>query len=126
MKLATCFATLVLSTLQLNAAADPTQQRSLDTTTASRPPVREHLMYRPTVDEARYTRGEYALDDGRSLKVTSERYRLYANLDGKVDEMVPVAENTFVTRDGSTRIVFDRVPLPSQVTVESLTPSPSP
>jgi len=74
-------------------------------------------MYRLTADDARHMRRSFDLSDGRTLVVTSERSRLYAELDGKTEELVPVAANTFVARDSHTRLTFNNVPYADEVVV---------
>ena len=44
--------------------------------------------------------GMYALSNGRSLRLTNMRGKLYADLNQRgLIELVPVAENTFVSKD---------------------------
>ncbi len=44
--------------------------------------------------------GTYALSNGKSLRLTNMRGKLYADLNQRgLAELVPVAENTFVSRD---------------------------
>jgi hypothetical protein len=60
-------------------------------------------------DMAQY-KGDYLTDTGR-LRVSFEGRKLYAAIGNEQKtEIVPVADNTFVTRDEQTRIVFDALP----------------
>lgn len=86
------------------------------------PAVHENRLFRLTESEAQRMRGEFRLDDGRVLTVTSKRHRIYAQLDGKTEELVPVADNTFVTHDGANRLVFNRVPFADEVVVTPVGP----
>jgi hypothetical protein len=52
-------------------------------------------------------RGVYTLSDGRRLKVWTERHKLLAETNNHTVEILPVAKNTFVSADGSTRLRFD-------------------
>lgn len=61
--------------------------------------------------------GSYALADGRTLHISSEHRRLYAELDNARAEIVPVAENTFVSRDDGMQLRFDQIPFASEVTL---------
>lgn len=89
------------------------------TSSAFAAPPRASHAYQPSVDEARYMRGTYQLADGRVLQVTSERQHVYATIDGRVEELVPVGERTFVTRNSEDRVVFDQLPFPNEIAVES-------
>lgn len=82
-------------------------------------PAKASQAHRPSADEARYLRGSYELNDGRVLRVTSERSKVFAEIDGRSEELVPVGERTFATRSGERRVVFDQLPFPTEVTVET-------
>jgi hypothetical protein len=43
--------------------------------------------------------------------------KLYVDLDGKREEMVPVAPKTFVTRDTGATVAFNQVPFADEVVV---------
>jgi hypothetical protein len=82
-------------------------------------PPKASTAYRPSADEARYMRGTYALSDGRILRITSQRSRVYAEIDGRAEELVPVGERTFVTSGSEERLVFDQLPFPTELTFET-------
>jgi hypothetical protein len=63
--------------------------------------------------------GVYWLADGRTLRVSSAHHKLYAELGQAKTELVPVAQNTFVTIDESTRLQFDQIPFATEVTVSA-------
>lgn len=66
--------------------------------------------YKPTAIEIAEVKGAYALDNGATLKITNEHRRLYAQLgDRLVTELVPVAENRFVSPD--QRMTVEYVPI---------------
>jgi hypothetical protein len=53
-------------------------------------------------------KGEYRTDKGEVLRVSFEHRKLFASIDRQTKvELVPVADNTFVTRDEQNKIVFD-------------------
>jgi hypothetical protein len=82
-------------------------------------PPKASLAHRPSFDEARWMRGTYNLDDGRVLRITNQRSRVFAEIDGRLEELVPVAERTFVTHDSGERLVFDQLPFPTELVFES-------
>lgn len=71
------------------------------------------------IGEAQRMKGTFKLDDGRTLVLTDSRNRLYAELDGKREELVKVGEKGFVARDSGTRLTFDQVPFASEVVLNS-------
>jgi hypothetical protein len=103
------------ATLSFAAAAAP----SVQPTNVARidAPLHEHGTSRLSADDARHMRGTYQLSDGRALVVTSERSRLFAQLDGKTEELVPADGHTFVARDSRTRVAFNAVPFADEVVV---------
>jgi hypothetical protein len=56
--------------------------------------------YKPRSDEIAEIKGVYALDNGSTLRISTERRKLYVEFGqrGKA-EMVPVAENLYVAPD---------------------------
>lgn len=64
--------------------------------------------------------GAYALADGRTLRVSSARRKLYAELGQARFEIVPVAHNMFASRDDAVRLAFDQIPFATEVTLSSI------
>jgi hypothetical protein len=110
------------ATLSLAAAADPVVQPA-QLTQADTAPLQENRAFRLTPDEAHRMRGAYQLDDGRMLVVTSHRSQLYAQIDGKTEELVPVADHAYVARDSRVRLTFNPVPFGDEVVVTPALPS---
>lgn len=81
-----------------------------------------HSLYKLTPAEAQGMVGSFQLDDGRLLVLTSKRSKLYAEFDGKREELLPVAENRFVSRDTGAELTFDRVPFGVEVTMSQAKP----
>jgi hypothetical protein len=77
-----------------------------------------HSAYRLTQDEAEHMRGTFRLTDGRTIMVTNRMNKLYVELDGKREELVPVGPKKFVTRDTGARIAFNQVPFADEVVVD--------
>ena len=74
-----------------------------------------HYMSR---EDAEHMRGTFLLADGRTIKVTSRMNKVFVDLDGKTEEMVPVGATTFVTRDTGARIAFNQASYPDEVVVD--------
>lgn len=68
-------------------------------------------------DEVRHMRGAYLLADGRTVTISSEGRILFAELDGRREELVRVGESRFVTRDTGTDVAFNRLQYADEVTV---------
>src|SRR5579875_1438807 len=69
-----------------------------------------HSPYKLTRADAEHMVGTFKLDDGRLMVLTNKRSTLFADFDGKREELVPVAENRFVSRDTGAELTFNRVP----------------
>jgi len=70
--------------------------------------------------EAQHMKGSFRLDDGRMLVLSTSRNRLFAELDGKREELVPSGQNGFVARESGTRMRFDQVPFANDVVVSNV------
>ena len=104
------------ATLSMSAFADP----SIAPSSASASAVMATPTmgaYRLTQDEAEHMRGAFRLVDGRTITVTSRMSKLYVDLDGKREEMVPVGPKKFVTRDTGATVAFNQVPFADEVVV---------
>lgn len=64
--------------------------------------------------------GSYALSDGRTLRVSSARHKLYADLGQAKFEIVPVGQNVFASRDDALRLAFDQIPFATEVKLSSI------
>lgn len=81
-----------------------------------------HSLYKLTPAEAQGMVGSFKLSDGRLLVLTSKRSKLYAEFDGKREELLPVGETRFVSRDTGAELTFDRVPFGVEVTMNQAKP----
>ena len=61
--------------------------------------------------------GTFKLDDGRTLTVTNRQSKVFAEFDGKREELLPVGATRFVSRDTGAELTFDRVPFGDEVTL---------
>jgi hypothetical protein len=102
------------ATFSVSAFADPSipATHAANTVLVQASP---HAAYHLSPDEARHMVGTFQLDDGRTLTVTSQRSKVFAEFDGKREELVPTGGNRFVSRDSGAELTFDRVPFADEV-----------
>ena len=103
--------------LSMSAFADPSIAPSSSVANIAAAPLQPSMAYRLTKDDAEHMRGAFLLTDGRTIKLTNRMSKLFVDLDGKREELVPVGPNQFVTRDSGARLTFNRVPFPEEVVV---------
>jgi len=106
------------ATLSVSALADPSIAPSASAASGTPGQVQPSTRYRLTKDEAKHMRGTFGLADGRMMTVTSRLTKLYMELDGKSEELVPVGLTKFVTRETGTRVTFNQVPYADEVVVD--------
>jgi hypothetical protein len=106
------------ATLSVSAFADPSIAPS---STAAGTALARQGTYVPhlSVDDARRMRGAFSLADGRTITVTSRMAKLYVDIDGKREELVPVGPAKFVTRESGTTLAFNQVPFADEVVVNA-------
>jgi hypothetical protein len=75
-------------------------------------------LHRLTPAEAEHMKGAFRLEDGRILTVTNKRNKLFVELDGKSEELLPVGQNRFVARGSGTRVAFNQVPYADRVVLD--------
>jgi hypothetical protein len=105
------------ATLSVSAFADPSIAPSLAAGHNAQAQVQPSMAYRLTKEDAERMRGSFQLTDGRTIKVTNRMSKLFVDLDGKREELVPVGPNQFVTRDSGARLTFNQVPFADEVVV---------
>jgi hypothetical protein len=116
MRISHVFAFAAAATLSVSACADPSIPPSQAAHLVLVKPIPQ-TGYRLTPDEARHMAGTYKLDDGRTLTLTSQRTRVFAEFDGKREELVSVGGTRFVSRDTGAELTFNRVPFGDEVTL---------
>lgn len=104
-----------VATVSLSASAAPPAANADATVTVSAPAIR--ASYRLDPSQFKAVQGVYALEDGRTLHVTAEHRKLYAEVDGEKTEIVAVAPNRFASRDDAMRLAFDSDTLATDVTM---------
>jgi hypothetical protein len=116
MRIAHILAFAAAAIVSVSAFADP----AIPTTNAANTVLVQattHAVYRLTPDEARHMVGAFKLDDGRTLTVTNRQSKVFAEFDGKREEVVQVGANRFVSRDSGAELTFNRVPFGDEVTL---------
>jgi hypothetical protein len=83
-------------------------------------PVSAHGSYKVQPSELAGVQGAYALEDGRTLRVTAHRHHLYAELGATRTELIPVAPNKFASNDDSVRVAFNGSDEPTEVKVSTI------
>ena len=79
-----------------------------------------HARYKLTPAEVQGMVGAFRLDDGRLLVLSGKRNTLYAEFDGKREELVPVDGNHFISRDTGAELAFDHVPFGAEVVLNQI------
>jgi hypothetical protein len=51
--------------------------------------------------------GSFRLQDGRVLRLTSQSNKVYMEVDGKREELLPVSKTEFVARNSGARVALD-------------------
>jgi hypothetical protein len=60
-----------------------------------------------TPGQAQDTNGSFRLDDGRTLRLTSRNSKVFMEVDGKREELLPVSRTEFVARDSGAQVALD-------------------
>jgi hypothetical protein len=110
------------ATLSASAFADPSvaTANAGNTVTVQASPA---SYYRMSPADAQHMKGAFQLADGRVLTVTNQRSKLFAEVDGKKEELVQVGPQRFVARDSGARVAFDQVPYAGEVTLNQAPPA---
>jgi len=121
MRISSVLAFAAVATLSASAFAAPSGSiASASQASTVQVNASEHSMYKLTPDEARAMRGTFQLDDGRLLVLTSQRSKVFADFDGKREELVQVGMNRFVSRDTGAQLSFNRVPFSDEVVLDQI------
>lgn len=108
------------ATLSLSAFADPAIPPAPNAANVVTIEAGNSAAFRLAPGEAQHMRGTFQLDDGRMLVLTDSGNRLYAQLDGKREQLVPKGQNRFLAKSTGTMLTFDRVPFATDVVVSSV------
>ncbi|MBA5640242.1 hypothetical protein H3H37_24560 [Duganella sp. LX20W] len=87
------------------AASDTTEQAAIPTQRVAR--AKNLVTPREFVE----FRGQYSMDNGQTLSISSHNRRYFAQFDGQPEmEILAVAADKFVSTDGRTRMAFQQSP----------------
>jgi len=117
MRIKQVLAFLGAATLSLSAFADPSIAPSSAVANATLAQGGAPTMYRLNAQEAQHMRGAFRLADGRTITITNKASKLFVDMDGKREELVPVGPQQFVGRDTGARVSFNQVPYADEVVV---------
>ena len=79
-------------------------------------------VFRLSPVEADEVAGNFRLADGRTLKLTSESTRVYMEVNGKREQLLPLSRTDFVARNSGARVVLDQEPYADKVTLTQFRP----
>lgn len=116
MRIAHVLTLIGAAALSFSAAAEPT---SVDTAANAMPTVNvAHAKLH--AEDINAVLGTYALQDGRTLRVSTAHRKLYAEMNGVKKEIVKVGGARFASRDDAMRVSFDAGSSTDEVTVSTL------
>jgi hypothetical protein len=117
MRIASALTLIAAATVSFAASAAPANT-TVDTNVAS-VAVAGHGNYKLSQSEMAGVQGSYALEDGRTLRVTARQNHLYAELGDTKTEILPVKRNSFASADDAVRLVFNSSDAPTDVKVST-------
>jgi hypothetical protein len=102
-----------VSTLALAEAAPPVAVSADGGTVV----VQGHAspLVRLSAGEAADAAGSFSLEDGRVLTLTSHNRKIYMEVDGKREELLPVSKTRFVARGSGAELALDTPRFPERV-----------
>jgi hypothetical protein len=68
-----------------------------------------------TTQQAQDATGSFRLDDGRTLRLTSHNNKVFMEVDGKREELLPVSQTRFVARGSGAELALDDLTFPQKV-----------
>jgi len=77
---------------------------------------------RLTPAEAQAANGSFQLSDGRVLWLSSRNNKIYMELDGRRDELLPVSRTHFLARARGAELALDGLDVPMTVTLTQMKP----
>jgi hypothetical protein len=121
MRIQQILAFLGAAALSVSALA---QTPNVDQSTVNVQGGKSAVVNRLTPGEADLMKGGFAMEDGRSLKISNRGAKLYAELGGnKREELIQVGPQRFLGRDSGNRVAFDQVPYADTVVIDELLPN---
>jgi hypothetical protein len=108
MRIKQVLAFLGAAALSVSAVAEPSVPASINAANGA-------AVYRLTPVQVEEIGGIFKLDDGRNMKLTNTNSRVYMELDGKREELIPVSENRFVAKKSGAQVTLDQLPFAEKV-----------
>lgn len=62
---------------------------------------------RLSLSQAADLQGAFKLDDGRVLKLSNQNSKVFMELDGRFEELVPLSRTEFVAKKSGARLAVD-------------------
>jgi hypothetical protein len=72
-------------------------------------------LVRLTPNQVVDAQGSFRMTDGRTLTLTGQGRRMYMELDGKREELLPTSRTRFVGRDTGSELILDDLAFPDKV-----------
>ena len=109
------------ATLSISALAQTSNADQSSTVTVQ---GGKSVVNRLTPYEAEIMKGSFAMEDGRTLRISHRSAKLYAELGGgKREELIPVGQDRFVGSESGNQVAFDQVPFAYTVVIDELLPN---
>jgi hypothetical protein len=79
-------------------------------------------LFRLSPVQADEVAGNFRLTDGRTLRLTNVSNRVYMEVGGKREQLLPLSRTDFVARNSGARVVLDQEPYADKVTLTQFRP----
>jgi hypothetical protein len=77
-------------------------------------------VFRLSPGQAEDVAGSFRLDDGRSLRLTSHQNKVFMEVDGKREQLLPLSRTEFVAKNSGARVELNEEAFASKVTLTQL------
>ena len=77
-------------------------------------------VFRLTPGQAEDSCGAFKLDDGRVLRLSSYQNKLFMEVDGKREQLLPLSRTDFVAKKSGARIALDEEAFANKVTLSQI------
>lgn len=77
-------------------------------------------VYRLSPGQAQEKNGAFRLEDGRVLRLTSQHNKVYMEVDGKREQLLPLSPTEFVAAGSGDRVALDNEDFAGTVTLTQL------
>ena len=73
-----------------------------------------------TPHEAEDANASFKREDGRTLRLSNHSNKLFMEVDGKREQLLPVSKTRFVARDSGAELALDELAFPQKVALTQL------